>query len=68
MLILWGMRDFVFDSPFLEEWERRFPQAQVHRFPDAGHYLYEDEVEAIHHLVRAFLATPQTQVIREHVG
>jgi cis-3-alkyl-4-acyloxetan-2-one decarboxylase len=68
MLILWGMRDFVFDHHFLEEWIRRFPGAQVRRFPDAGHYLYEDEHEAIHDQVLDFLEVPQARVIREHVG
>jgi cis-3-alkyl-4-acyloxetan-2-one decarboxylase len=66
MLILWGMKDFVFDHHFLKEWLHRFPRAQVHRFPEAGHYLYEDEAEAISGLVRAFLEAPQ--VIRERVG
>jgi len=66
MLILWGMKDFVFDHHFLEEWLLRFPRAQVHRFPDAGHYLFEDEAKAVNDLVHAFLETPQ--VIREHVG
>ena len=47
MLILWGMKDFVFDYHFLEEWQRRFPAAGVHRFPHAGHYLFEDEPESI---------------------
>ena len=56
MLILWGMKDFVFDHHFLDEWVRRFPDAEVHRFPEAGHYLFEDEAEAINGLVRAFLA------------
>ena len=32
MLILWGMKDFVFDYHFLDEWQRRFPAAEVHRF------------------------------------
>jgi cis-3-alkyl-4-acyloxetan-2-one decarboxylase len=66
MLIVWGMMDFVFDDHFLKEWLRRFPRAQVHRFPDAGHYLFEDEAEAVNDLVRTFLDTPQ--VIGEHVG
>ena len=57
MLIGWGMRDFVFDRHFLAEWERRFPKAEVHRFPEAGHYVLEDESEQIVPLVRAFLAT-----------
>jgi haloalkane dehalogenase len=65
MLILWGMKDFVFDHHFLDEWLDRFPRAQVNRFPDAGHYLFEDEAEAVNDLVHAFLGTPQ--VPREHV-
>lgn len=56
MLICWGEQDFVFDRHFLQEWERRFPRAQVHRFPDAGHYVLEDAHEEIVPLVRAFLA------------
>ncbi len=51
MLILWGMKDFVFDYHFLDEWVRYFPTAEVHRFPRAGHYLFEDEAEAINGLV-----------------
>ena len=66
MLILWGMKDFVFDHHFLEEWLRYFPDACVHRFPRAGHYLCEDEAESIRELVPAFLAAhPATW---EHVG
>lgn len=54
-LLAWGMRDFVFDHHFLEEWERRMPHAEVHRFADAGHYVLEDVPEAIVSLVRRFL-------------
>jgi haloalkane dehalogenase len=56
MLIGWGMRDFVFDRHFLDEWMRRFPRAQVHRFPQAGHYVLEDEPGELVPLVREFLA------------
>jgi len=42
MLLAWGMRDFCFTPHYLAEWRRRFPSAQVHEFPDAGHYLLED--------------------------
>jgi len=41
-IIFWGQRDFVFDEPFLLEWERRLPGAEVVRFPDCGHYVLED--------------------------
>lgn len=55
MLICWGEKDFVFDRHFLDEWVRRFPEAEVHRFPDAGHYVLEDAGEKLIPLVRQFL-------------
>ena len=55
-LICWGEKDFVFDQHFLAEWQRRFPAAEVHRFPDAGHYVLEDAGEEIAPLVQGFLA------------
>jgi haloalkane dehalogenase len=55
MLICWGEKDFVFDRDFLDEWIRRFPEAQVQRFPDAGHYVLEDAAEEIIPLVQDFL-------------
>jgi pimeloyl-ACP methyl ester carboxylesterase len=54
-VIAWGMRDFVFDRHFLEEWERRLPHAEVHRLEDAGHYVLEDVPEVIVSVVRRFL-------------
>ena len=56
MLICWGERDFIFDGDFLKEWIRRFPQAQVHRFPEAGHYVLEERPADIVPLIRDFLA------------
>lgn len=55
MLICWGRRDFVFDDSFLAEWRRRFPDAEVHTFEDAGHLVLEDAGDRIIPLVRAFL-------------
>jgi pimeloyl-ACP methyl ester carboxylesterase len=55
MLLCWGERDFVFDCRFLDEWQRRFPQAEVHRFADAGHYILEDAREEVVPLVQAFV-------------
>jgi cis-3-alkyl-4-acyloxetan-2-one decarboxylase len=55
MLICWGKHDFVFDHHFLDEWRRRFPQAEVHVFPDAGHYVLEDAGAEISPLIRDFL-------------
>jgi haloalkane dehalogenase len=56
MLICWGAQDFVFDDDFLQEWIRRFPDAQVHRFADAGHYVLEDAGDEIVALVKDFLS------------
>jgi haloalkane dehalogenase len=57
-LIAWGLRDFVFDADYLAEWRRRFPEADVHAFDDAGHYVLEDAHERIVPAVRQFLAKP----------
>lgn len=63
MLICWGEKDFVFDGPFLEAWLRHFPLAEVHRFPDCGHYVLEEAAGEIVPLVQSFLrAHPLTQV------
>ena len=55
-LIAWGMQDFVFDHHFLQGFRERLPNARVHEFPDAGHYVLEDEAERIVPLVQDFLA------------
>jgi len=54
VLVCWGAKDFVFDDSFLAEWRRRLPKAEVHYFPDAGHYVLEDAHERIVPLVRDF--------------
>lgn len=56
VLICWGMKDFVFDAHFLAEWQRHLPGAEVHRFPDAGHYVLEDAGAEIGPIVVDFLA------------
>jgi cis-3-alkyl-4-acyloxetan-2-one decarboxylase len=56
VLICWGERDFVFDEHFRAEWERRLPKAEMHRFPNAGHYVLEDAGEEIIPLVQLYLA------------
>jgi haloalkane dehalogenase len=55
-LLLWGMRDFVFDRHFLAEWRRYLPHAEAHTWPDCGHYLLEDAPDEVIPLVREFLA------------
>ena len=53
-LLLWGEKDFVFDHHFLREWQRLLPAAEVHRFPNAGHYVLEDAGAEILPLIQDF--------------
>ena len=55
MIIFWGGQDFCFNDWFLDEWRRRFPAAEVHRFDDAGHYVVEDAHERILPLLVRYL-------------
>ncbi|MFH1152309.1 MAG: alpha/beta fold hydrolase [Pseudomonadota bacterium] len=55
LLILWGEKDFVFDRAFLNQWKQRFPKAQCHVFPDAGHYLFEDKPRETSRIIQDFL-------------
>ena len=66
MMIAWGMKDFVFDAPILDEWVRRFPRAEVHRFARAGHLVLQDEREATTGLLRSFFTAHP--LIREPLG
>ena len=51
----WGLKDFVFDQHFLARFRADRPQAQVHAFEDAGHYVLEDRHEVLVPAIRAFL-------------
>ncbi len=55
LLICWGMGDFIFDNGFLDRWIKFFPQARVHRFPEAGHYVLEDAGDRVIPLIKEFL-------------
>lgn len=58
VLVQWGMRDWCFTPFFLNLWKERLPWAEVDEYPTAGHYLLEDEGDAILTRVRAFLERP----------
>jgi haloalkane dehalogenase len=54
MLLIWGERDWCFSPHFREEFQRRFPSAEVLKLDDAGHYVFEDAYERIIPRVRDF--------------
>ncbi|MGL4552751.1 MAG: alpha/beta fold hydrolase [Gemmataceae bacterium] len=54
-LICWGEKDFVFDLDYLAGWRQRFPDAEVHSFPDAAHLLLEDAGDRVIPLIAKHL-------------
>ncbi len=54
-LVLWPTKDPAFGAAELDRWRSRFPDAEVHVLPDAGHYLQEDAHERAIPLLLAFL-------------
>jgi len=53
-LIAWGAKDFVFDDRFLSRWLELYPDAEVHRFADCGHYILEDGGPGLIDTIKAF--------------
>jgi pimeloyl-ACP methyl ester carboxylesterase len=55
VLLLWGEKDFCFTMSFQKKWLEYFPNARAVTYPDAGHYLIEDEREAVISEMEKFL-------------
>ncbi|MAR70278.1 MAG: alpha/beta hydrolase [Nitrospina sp.] len=55
IMIIWGAKDFVFNHHFLKKWQEVYPNAEVHRVSDAGHYVVEDAYERILPWMNTFL-------------
>ncbi len=51
----WGLKDFVFDRHFLDGFRAALPNAEVHAFEDAGHYVLEDKAKVLVPAIRDFL-------------
>jgi pimeloyl-ACP methyl ester carboxylesterase len=61
VLIIWAEQDPAFTPQMLEElWLPDFPDAQLLRLPDAGHYLQEDAYELIVPRLLEFLHSNKT--------
>ena len=55
VLLVWGMRDPVFQPVFLEQWREVLPQAQTVELPEASHFLVEDDPDAVTAAIAGFL-------------
>jgi haloalkane dehalogenase len=54
---MWAMKDIAFTPQMVDElWLQTFPDAEVVRIEDAGHYLQEDAYERIVPELVEFLA------------
>ncbi len=51
----WGLKDFVFDRHFLAGFRAALPNAEVHAYDDAGHYVLEDKAAELVPAIRGFL-------------
>jgi pimeloyl-ACP methyl ester carboxylesterase len=56
LLLVWGERDWCFTPAFRDEWQQRFPGAELLRLENAGHYVLEDAGETAIPRIAAFLA------------
>ena len=57
--IFWGCKDFVFTTDFLDYWLELFPGTPTVRFEESGHYIIEEEPEAICKQLESFLKQSQ---------
>lgn len=55
VLLLWGEKDFCFTMNFQKRWLEFFPKARSVSYPNAGHYLIEDEKKAVTQEIENFL-------------
>jgi haloalkane dehalogenase len=56
--LIWGMKDWCFTPAFLERFLEFWPQAEVHRLANAGHWALEDETDTVIRLIEQFAARP----------
>jgi cis-3-alkyl-4-acyloxetan-2-one decarboxylase len=54
VLLVWGLRDRVFQPVFLDQWRELFPAARTVELDDAGHFLVEDRPEAVTEAIAGF--------------
>lgn len=54
-LLVWGMRDRVFQPVFLDQWRQLVPDCRVVEVADAGHYLVEDRPDLVADAVHDFV-------------
>jgi pimeloyl-ACP methyl ester carboxylesterase len=55
VMLVWGLRDRVFQPVFLEQWREIFPHARTVELEGAAHFLVEDRPEAVTKALSTFV-------------
>ncbi|MGH2762950.1 MAG: alpha/beta fold hydrolase [Thermoleophilaceae bacterium] len=55
VLLIWGMRDPVFQPVFVDQWRELFPRAEVVELADASHFVVEDRPAEVTDAIGRFL-------------
>ena len=53
--LIWGMRDWCFTPACLDKFTQIWPEAEVHRLDDVGHWVVEDAPEEVERLLGEFM-------------
>jgi len=62
MCVLWGDKDPALDAGLAEAGAALCDAVEVHHFPDATHWLHEEEPEAVNAILRQVLTKPDVLV------
>ena len=57
VLLVWGMQDWCFSPEFLKRFLQYYPEANVRKIENAGHYLLEDAPDEVINAMENFLAS-----------
>ncbi len=56
VLLIWGMKDWCFSPEFLKRFLQFYPEAEVRKIDEAGHYLLEDAPDQVIDAMEKFLS------------
>ena len=55
VLLVWGMRDPVFQPPFLDQWRDLYPRAETVELAGCSHFVVEDDPAGVTGAIERFL-------------
>ncbi len=61
-LLMWGMKDWCFTPACLDKFLEYWPDAQVHRWSDTGHWVVEDAHEVVQLVMQRWLTRTSAEL------